>query len=129
MIDYSISDLEELVIGRAISSLSVNDLNQHTEELLKDPKFLPGMNGLYDFSGIEMITGSPNEFVRLADSISDKEQIPVRAKVAVVCELDSSLHKALIGYRLMVSNSAVEYEFFSSEQAARSWLARTDINS
>ena len=72
------------------------------------------MNGLYDFSLVEHVTGDLQALLTAAATIEDPSQVLSPARVAiVVSQKEHNLYKIFQGYCIMASDSVVEYKLFT----------------
>lgn len=104
-------------------------LFEHLQTLIADKDFEHGMNGLYDFSLVEHVNGDLQALLKTAETMEDRNQILVPARVAIIVESKiHNLYKIFQGYCIMASDAVVSYQLFSQSnyQDALDYLGLTE---
>ncbi|MCJ8319198.1 MAG: hypothetical protein MJK12_06170 [Colwellia sp.] len=84
---------------------------------MEEDEFHVGMNGLYDFSQLERLTGDVDIFHSTADAMNNKNIIFTAAKTAIlVKEKRGDIFNAFYNYTLMTKPSLIEYRVFSLDE-------------
>lgn len=103
-----------LFVAKANGEMTYNDLYQHVLELMSDPYFKPGTNGLYDFSNVTRLSGDLSQWEALANGMNDTEVIPEKASTAIVIDKKNvQLHNVLEDYLKMTASSQIDYRIFN----------------
>lgn len=111
---YRIDNALNLVLCKRDEDFTFEQLLAHLRTLLSDNNFKPGMNGLYDFSLVEHVTGDLQALLATAETIEDRNQVLSPARVAIiVSDQDHNLFRIFEGYCIMASDSVVEYKLFT----------------
>jgi len=111
---YKINKAQNIVLCKPQQDFSFEQLFAHLQQLLEDPDFYPGINGFYDFSAVEHVTGDLEALMKTAETIEDKVLLPLASKVAIVVQAQKhNLYKIFEGYCLMASSSNVKYKLFT----------------
>lgn len=111
---YQIDKEQNIVLCKTTLDFTFEQLLSHLQTLLSDPKFIPGMNGLYDFSQVEHVNGDLQALLVTAETMEDTDQVSTPAKVAIVVNhKEHNLHKIFQGYCIMASSSIVNYKLFT----------------
>ena len=111
---YRIDNALNLVLCKREEDLTFEQLLAHLRTLLSDTNFKPGMNGLYDFSLVDHVTGDLQALLTTAATVEDPNQVLSPARVAiVVSQQEHNLYKIFQGYCIMASDSVVEYKLFT----------------
>ena len=111
---YRIDKAQNIVLAKIDQDFTFDELLAHLKELLQDKDFVPGMNGLYDFSLVEHVTGDLQALLATAETMEDDRQVTTPANVAIVVQHQNhNLHKIFQGYCIMASDSLVQYQLFT----------------
>ena len=121
-IRYVIDESSNLVLGSTKDVIDFEDFDLHMRELVQDPKFYSGINGLYDFSMIKKIRGNPEYFMSISDQITQLPIMEGKAKVAIVTGGSEFLNKVFEGWKVMMSCTQIIYETFDTLEQAKTWL-------
>ena len=78
---YKICTEQNLVACKPESDFSFQQLFEHLKELLNDHHFKLGMNGFYDFSLVNHVTGNLHALIDTAETMEDKTVISAPAPV------------------------------------------------
>jgi hypothetical protein len=122
-IAYSIDPDRNRIEGSAQGFLDFEDFDLHMQELIQDPSFYSGIDGLYDFTLVKKIKGDPSFFERTSEQITDKNVIQDSAKVAIVIGENTQLKGIFSGWKVMMSFTLISYETFRTRKEANTWLA------
>lgn len=113
---YKICTEQNLVACKPESDFSFQQLFEHLKELLNDHHFKLGMNGFYDFSLVNHVTGNLQALIDTAETMEDKTVISEPANIAIIVnDVDCHMFKVFEGYCLMASSSLANYQLFTTE--------------
>ncbi len=127
-LDYQFFLEDKLFVVKSNRDISFEDIIVHVGNLMEDERFHLGINGLYDFTQLENITGSVETFLVTAEAMSDKTIINTPAKTAIlVPDNNQFVYEVFHGYVIMTSASLIEYQIFK-ESETKQMLAFLDIS-
>lgn len=121
-ISYRIDQKLALVLGRAEGDLDFSDFELHVQRLLKEPDFCSGINGLYDFSRVNRVTGNALHMAKTSEQLTNTDKVQQRAKVAIVTAGNSGLESVFHGWKIMMAETLICYETFVNREQALKWL-------
>lgn len=114
--NYKIDKNAGVIACKQVEDFSFEQLFEHLQSLLSDPEFYLGINGLYDFTEVEHVTGMLQPLLETAKTMEDPSIISEPGRVAIIVrDKQHSLYKIFEGYCLMASNSLVKYKLFTKE--------------
>ena len=115
-IEYKIYPYDNVFVAKALGDLDFEDISAHVAQLLADPDFHVGLNGLYDFTATNTLSGRLAVFERLAHDMSDEQVIDKSACTAILIPKENTrLTWMMEGYLLMTSGSKTDYKIFDPD--------------
>ncbi|MBE1298836.1 MAG: hypothetical protein GJ680_02850 [Alteromonadaceae bacterium] len=116
-IDYRFILKRNVFVGVASGNLTYGDLLKHVIELMSDTKFRAGINGIYDFTQVNNVSGLHEQWDTVASSMSSDAVIVKPAATAIIC---SSQYTQTISvmeeYLGMTKDSPINYAVFMENQ-------------
>lgn len=112
-----------LLLVSVKQKLLFEELVWHPSEFMAHKDFKPGVNILYDLSGISEITGDLELLISSIDRLKEKDFIPTPARTAFVTSPDTpKVMQCLKGICIMTRGSRVEHEVFDELEEALFYL-------
>lgn len=112
-IEYWIFPDKNVFVAKSRRDMSFEEISEHVSDIMADPDFFVGLNGFYDFTATEALTGSLTVFEQLAGEMSDAKVIDKEASTAMLIpKSNSRLRWMMQGYILMTSQSLIDYKIF-----------------
>lgn len=125
-IPYSILADQDLFVAKADGLVTFDDLYQHVLMIMGDNAYKAGINGLYDFSKVSLISGEFPKLEALANGMSSSDVIVEKAKTAILLPntYQDEIHGVMEKYMAMTANSNIDYRIFTQSEfeAAASFL-------
>lgn len=123
-IQYHVDSERRLVVAFAVGVLDFADFDLHVHELFQDPLFVPGLNGLYDFTAVPKIVGNAAFMEKASEQITDPNNVPETAKIAILTDGNPTLERIFNGWKVMMADTQVIYETFIDKEQAEAWLGQ-----
>jgi hypothetical protein len=112
-IPYRIHKGYNLFSAHTEGAVTFDDLYLHVLELMSDPYFQSGLNGLYDFTKVTSLTGNLSKWHALAEGMSDNEILPVHASTSIVLPRgNQELLDVMMEFLALTANSQIDYRIF-----------------
>ena len=116
-IKYRIYPQQNVFVAKSRGDMSFEDISAHVSAIMADPDFYVGLNGLYDFTATETLTGSLTVFEQLAGEMSDENVIDKEAFTAMLIpKKNARLRWMMQGYILMTSQSLIDFKIFDPSE-------------
>ena len=116
-IHYQIHPTENLFSVSTGKDVSYDDLLVHIGNLMNEPTFEVGMNGLYDFSQLTAVHGDVDVFHSTAEAMNDKSIIDKRARTAILLkESSGNIYDIFNLYTQLTAPSLIDYRIFTLQE-------------
>jgi hypothetical protein len=113
---YQVDSKKKLVSVKFLRKVTASDIENYARALRMDPRFHPDFSEIADLREVEELDLSPDEFIRLADSI---DPFSLEAKRAFVVGNEVQHHAARMHKILRAQRN---FEIFRSMETAQQWL-------
>jgi hypothetical protein len=128
VIPYTIHNDKNAVFCKMQQGVSFENIYQHTLELMADKNYRPGLNGFYDFTSVDKLSGDKSIWHSLAKGISSNELLPIHCSVAiVVSDLDNQTSHQLKEFIALTKEANIHYKLFN-EQSIEDAYAHIKLN-
>lgn len=116
VIPYTIHSDKNAVFCKIHQGISFENIYQHALELMADKNYRPGLNGFYDFTSVDKLTGDKSIWHSLAKGISSNELLPVHCSVAiVVSDLENQTSHQLKEFIALTKEANIHYKLFTKQ--------------